>query len=240
MASFGRYGSQSYAPSAPSLPEEQSYGSGIPPPPATANSYAHQPHSHGHGIGYGQDCSYERSGFSPGTHPDVIRSFQMADSDRSGFIDENELQQALSSGYQRFSLGTIRLLMFLFKNPNEHFRIGPKEFAALWGCLGQWRAIFERFDKDRSGKISLTELRDALYSIGYVIPQPVLQLLISKYDNGGGQRDELNFDSFLECGMIVKGLTEKFKEKDPRYAGTATLSYDTFMSMVIPFIVSYN
>lgn len=126
MASFGRYGSQSYAPSAPSLPEEQSYSSDIPPPPppATANNYAHQTHSHGHGIGYDQDYSYARSGFPPGTHADVIRSFQMVDSDRSGFIDENELQQALSSGYQRFSLGTIRLLMFLFKNPNEPLRIG--------------------------------------------------------------------------------------------------------------------
>lgn len=48
----------------------------------------------------------------------------MVDRDRSGFIDENELQQALSSGYQRFSLSTIRLLMFLFKNPHDSLRIG--------------------------------------------------------------------------------------------------------------------
>lgn len=54
----------------------------------------------------------------------MIRSFEMVDRDRSGFIDENELQQALSSGYQRFSLSTIRLLMFLFKNPHDSLRIG--------------------------------------------------------------------------------------------------------------------
>lgn len=48
----------------------------------------------------------------------------MVDRDRSGFIDESELQLALSSGYQRFSLDTIRLLMFLFKNPRESLRIG--------------------------------------------------------------------------------------------------------------------
>lgn len=128
MASFGRYGSQSYAPSAPSLPEE-----GVPshPLPTAANSYGQhqQTHSHGHGIGYGQDYSYGHSDFPPGTSPDVLRSFQMVDRDRSGFIDENELQQALSSGYQRFSLGTIRLLMFLFKNPNDPFKIG--EFLLL-------------------------------------------------------------------------------------------------------------
>jgi len=73
---------------------------------------------------YGQVGSYGQSEFPPGTHPDVIRSFQMVDRDRSGFIDENELQQALSSTYQRFCLRTIRLLMFLFKNPRDPLRIG--------------------------------------------------------------------------------------------------------------------
>ncbi|KAG2674418.1 hypothetical protein I3843_13G119100 [Carya illinoinensis] len=188
--------------------------------------------------GYGE--SYEQWGFPPGTHVDVIRSFQMVDRDRSGFIDDAELQQALSSAYQRFSLRTIRLLIFLFKNPNDPLRIGPKEFAALWSCLGQWRGIFDRYDKDRSGKIDLFELRDALYGIGYAIPASILQLLISKYENGGGGRVELNFDSFVECGMILKGLTDKFKEKDPKHSGLATFSYDAFMSMVIPFLVSYD
>lgn len=132
----------------------------------------------------------------------------MVDRDRSGFIDENELQQALSAGYQRFSLRTIRLLMFLFKNPQDSLRIGPKEFTELWSCLGQWRGIFERFDRDRSRKIDSMELRDALYSLGYAIPPSVLQVLISRYEDGSGRRVELTFDSFVECGMIVKVSNE--------------------------------
>ncbi|CAN6560072.1 unnamed protein product [Malus baccata var. baccata] len=234
----------------------------------------------------------------------------MVDRDRSGYIDENELQQALSSGYQRFSLRTIRLLIFLFKSPTDSLRVGPKEFAALWTCLGQWRhaagtiarieahlfnvwvtqlrlvihcqsampflgvrdsecyltsclseenvfrfykidpmfsllqtvtlnyglnlklqSIFERYDKDGSGKIDSMELRDALYSLGLAMPPSVLQLLISKYDDGSGRRVELNFDSFVECGMIVRGLTDRFKEKDRRYTGSANFGYDEFMSM---------
>ncbi|KAL7173954.1 hypothetical protein ACSBR2_033251 [Camellia fascicularis] len=217
-----------YAPSAPPVPD--AHGS-----PQQHQPYPPPNYYYGAQSSYG---SHGHSGFPPGTHPEVIRSFQMVDKDRSGFIDESELQQALSSGYQRFSLRTIRLLMFLFKNPNDSLRIGPKEFAALWSCLGQWRAIFERFDRDRSGKIDATELRDALYSLGYAIPPSVLQVLISRYDGGSGRKVELNFDSFVECGMIVKGLTEKFKEKDPRYTGSAMLTYDTFMSMIIPFLVS--
>ncbi|KAA8544247.1 hypothetical protein F0562_022259 [Nyssa sinensis] len=213
-----------YNPSAPTMPESAGPGHPYHSPP---NYYAQ--------ANYGQ---YGYPSFPPGTHSDVIRSFQMVDKDRSGFIDETELQQALSSGYQRFSLRTIRLLMFLFKNPNDSLRIGPKEFAALWSCIGQWRVIFERYDRDRSGKIDAFELRDALYSLGFAIPASVLQILISRYDDGSGRRVELNFDSFIECGMIVKGLTEKFKEKDTRYSGSATLTYDTFMSMIIPFLVS--
>ncbi|KAK9938872.1 hypothetical protein M0R45_015587 [Rubus argutus] len=247
MASNGKYGSNPYAPSAPSLPE--SYGQQQEPqyysttssyrPPAS-NYYGQQYSQYGSGYGQGSSYSYGQSGFPPGTDPAVISSFQMVDKDRSGFIDENELQQALSSGYQRFSLRTIRLLMFLFKNPGGSLTVGPKEFAALWSCLGEWRTIFQRYDRDRSGKIDLMELRDALYGLGLAVPPSVLQLLTSKYEDGSGRRVELNFDSFVECGMIVKGLTEKFKEKDPRYTGSATFSYDAFMSMVIPFLVSYN
>ncbi|KAH7541757.1 probable calcium-binding protein CML48 isoform X2 [Ziziphus jujuba] len=258
MASFGRYGSHSHTPSAPSLPEDQNNNNNntikipsfLPPQPhaqqqqqqqqqQTHASYSH----HVHANAYSQPAGGYSSDFPPETHPDVIRSFQMVDRDGSGYIDENELQHALSSsGYQRFSLGTIRLLIFLFTNPSHPgpLRIGLREFSALWSCLGHWRAIFEKFDGDRSGKINVMELRDALYSIGYAIPPPVLQLLISKYGNESGQRGELNFDSFVECAMIVKGLTEKFKEKDPGYTGAATFSYDAFMSMVIPFIASYN
>lgn len=62
-------------------------------------------------------------------------------------------------------------------------------------CL---QAIFERFDKDRSGKIDATELRDALYSLGYMVPPSVLEVLISRYTDGSGRRPELSFDSFVE------------------------------------------
>ncbi|KAK9153671.1 hypothetical protein Sjap_001151 [Stephania japonica] len=239
-----------YQPSAPSMPENYA-----PDPPTSLNSSSHELYgNHGYsqsanqGVqsNYGYSSSYssygypnvggQSGGFAPGTHPEIVRSFQMVDKNRSGFIEERELEEALSMNYQKFSLRTVRLLMFLFKK-GDSLKIGPNEFAALWNCLGEWRAIFERFDKDRSGKIDLTELRDALYSLGYAVPPSVLQVLMSKYDNGSGRRVELNFDSFVECGMIVKGLTEKFKEKDKRYTGSATLTYDEFLRMIIPFLI---
>ncbi|CAN4119214.1 unnamed protein product [Withania somnifera] len=206
----------------------------------SAPPFTYTPYGLGSSYGYYQNTPNYASFFPPGTDPQVIQSFQMVDRDHSGFVEDKELQEALTSGYQRFSLRTIRLLIFLFKNPSEYFpRIGPKEFAALWSCLGQWRSMFERFDRVRSGKIDATELRDALYCLGYMMSPSVLEILISRYTDGSGRRPELCFDSFVECEMVVKGLTEKFKEKDTCYTGCAKLTYDEFMSMILPFIVSY-
>ncbi|KZV52582.1 hypothetical protein F511_30970 [Dorcoceras hygrometricum] len=272
-------GNQSYSPSAPPAPDPQQPMLAHPyhPPPAQNPAMSYAPSSypqsstafgsgptpppHGFGSYPYQQPQNVYSSFPPGTHPDVVRSFQMVDRNQNGYIEEVELQQALSWNYQKFSLRTLRLLIFLFRDRRESsYRIvsldvyilflvafefivfrgkGPKEFAELWNCLGQWRAMFERFDRDRSGKIDAMELRDALYSLGFALPPSVLQVLISRYDDGSGRRRvELNFDSFVESGMIVKGLTEKFKEKDPGYTGSAMLTYDTFMSMLIPFLVS--
>ncbi|KAL3850303.1 hypothetical protein ACJIZ3_012185 [Penstemon smallii] len=218
-----------------------SFGSGPTPPPQGYGSFGSGPAPPSQGYGYYPHQQQQQnyySSFPPGTHPDVIRSYQMVDRNQNGYIEEAELQEALSMSYQRFSIRTLRFLIFLFKNHAESSsKIGPKEFAEVWSCLSQWRAIFERFDRDRSGKIDAMELRDCLYSLGYALPPSVLQVLISKYDDGSGRRVELNFDSFVECGMIVKGLTEKFKEKDQRYTGSATLNYETFMSMIIPFLI---
>ncbi|CAA0810694.1 Probable calcium-binding protein CML48 [Striga hermonthica] len=258
MASHRTGGTQPSAPPAPDTEQPRVGYPYQPPPSGLSSPYAPVAHTHSSGAGgsFGPDPTrppqgygyypyppppqhHVYSSFPPGTHPDVVRSFQMVDRNQNGYIEENELQEALAWNYQKFSRRTLRFLIFLFRNSQESFsRIGPKEFVDIWSCLGQWRSIFERFDRDRSGKIDATELRDALYSLGYALPPSVLQVLISKYDDGSGRKVELSFDSFVECGMIVKGLTEKFKEKDLRYTGSATLSYDTFMSIIIPFLVS--
>lgn len=58
------------------------------------------------------------SQFPPGTDPNVAACFHAADRDGSGFIDDKELQQALSSYNQSFSLRTVHLLMYLFTGTN--------------------------------------------------------------------------------------------------------------------------
>ncbi|CAA6660664.1 unnamed protein product [Spirodela intermedia] len=237
MEPFGRYSSQSYAPSAPPLPPEQQQS-----PSPSQQQKLERFLSSSSGLSYGElprpspaasSGAYYGYGAVPGAG-----GGSAVDRDGSGFIDEMELQSALSQGNQKFGLRTVRLLMFLFMDPRFPSKIGPTEFAAIWDCIGKWRATFERFDRDRSGEIDSRELRDALLSLGYAVPDSVIQVILSKYKSSSRQGGAaLNFDSFVECGMIVKGLTESFKEKDPQCTGSAKLTYDAFMSMVVPFIV---
>ena len=107
----------------PSSSSSFSYG-GYPPPPAAA--YPPPPAqaaASGFGSGYGYGSGYGSGfvpvAFPPGTHPEVERAFRSADRDCSGAIDERELQGALSSAYHRFSIRTVRLLMFLFNDASS-------------------------------------------------------------------------------------------------------------------------
>lgn len=218
------------APSAPYAPAEK-------PPKEGKHQYA-SPSAYPEPPPYGSPfAGLLPSAFAPGTDPSIIACFQAADQDGSGFIDDKELQRALSSYNQMFSLGTVHLLMFSFTNTSVR-RIGTKEFTSLFYSLQNWRAIFERFDRDRSGKIDPSELREALLSLGFAVSPVVLDLLVSKFDRSGGKNKAIEYDNFIECCLIVKGLTEKFKEKDRALTGSATFTYEEFMLTVLSFLIA--
>lgn len=63
---------------------------------------------------------------------------------------------------------------------------------------GTMQGIFDRYDRDRSGKIDSRELTEALRSIGYAVPPSVIELLIANYNNGVPSNGALDFDNFVE------------------------------------------
>ncbi|KAM0869177.1 hypothetical protein ACQ4PT_040848 [Festuca glaucescens] len=203
--SYGGGGGGGYG--APPSSQPPSYGGGGYGAPPSGQSYGAPPPSsspYGAGGGYGSPfAALVPSAFPPGTDPNVVACFQAADRDGSGAIDDKELQSALSGYNQSFSLRTVHLLMYLFTNSNVR-RIGPKEFTSVFYSLQNWRSIFERFDRDRSGKIDASELRDALLSLGYSVSPTVLDLLVSKFDKTGGMSKAVEYDNFIECCLTVK------------------------------------
>ena len=64
--------------------------------------------------------------------------------------------------------------------------------------LGTLQEIFERYDRDRSGKIDVSELRDALYGLGFSVSPVIFDLLVSKFDKTGGKSKAIEYDNFIE------------------------------------------
>lgn len=129
-------------PSAPYASPYSSSSSGGPNKPPKD-----EPYSHGGGGGgyppsvpppYGSPfASLVPSAFPPGTDPSVVACFQLADQDGSGLIDDKEMQRALSSYNQSFSLRTVHLLMYHFTSTNVK-KIGTLSLTFFPFSLYNW------------------------------------------------------------------------------------------------------
>lgn len=73
----------------------------------------------------------------------------------------------------------------------------------MFYSLQNWRANFEKFDRDRSGRIDALELREALLSLGFSVSPFVLDLLVLKFDKTGGMNKAIEYDHFIEYVSIT-------------------------------------
>lgn len=68
------------------------------------------------------------------------------------------------------------------------------------------QAMFEKVDRDRSGKIDTNELREALMSLGFAVSPVVLDLLVTKFDKTGGKSKAVEYDNFIEYVLMIVPL----------------------------------
>ena len=100
--------------------------------------------------------------------------------------------------------------------------------SGLWGFLGAWRSLFDRFDEDQSGYISYDEYSNALVSFGYRLSPTFVTLLFRTYDKSGG--NSMSFDLFVQSCIILKRMTDVFKKYDDDRDGYITLSFEEFLT----------
>jgi hypothetical protein len=61
--------------------------------------------------------------------------------------------------------------------------LGYIEFERLLGTLESWRRVFEAADRDRSGRLSGPEVKASIRSLGFSLPEPVLDTIYLAYDD---------------------------------------------------------
>ncbi|GAA5994044.1 hypothetical protein JCM5350_000058 [Sporobolomyces pararoseus] len=198
------FSSSSSKPS-PSKPTPTSQS---PYPPAHTLQQSASPHAYG---GQPQQTTMQyQQPYPPqaSSEPPLRTWFDAVDLDRSGFITQIELKQALVNGdWQPFDDETVKMLMRLF-DVDGSGTIGFNEFQGLWNYIKEWQSyvqsflyycpylenrvlsseksknyrVFRQFDRDRSGTIENMELSNALATFGYQLSPQLIQLLQRKYN----------------------------------------------------------
>lgn len=88
------------------------------------------------------------------------------------------------------------------RTPVSRANVPP--YSALWSFLTSWRHLFDRFDIDHSGTISLSEFSSALTAFGYRLSPAYVGELFEAYDVRG--RRVLSFDMFVQACISLKRM----------------------------------
>lgn len=163
--------------------------------------------------------------------------FRAANVSHSGALTEMELGSALVNGdYTSFHPQTVKMMIRMFDRDGNG-AITFDEFVSLWRYLAAWRELFERFDEDRSGRISLHEFEKALIAFGYRLSLPFVSVLFATFESKGRRRnvgpgasDGMSFDLFVQACISLRRMTEVFKRYDDDRDGYITVSFEEFLT----------
>ncbi|KAM9383619.1 peflin [Pholidichthys leucotaenia] len=168
----------------------------------------------------------------PGVNPEAYQWFQTVDTDHSGFINLKELKQALvNSNWSAFNDETCLMMINMFDKTRSG-RIDLFGFSALWDFMQRWRAVFQQYDKDRSGTISGNELHQALAQMGYKLTPQFSEALVRRFPMQRGQPG-IQLDRFIQVCTQLQTMTQVFQERDTGRTGNVRLSYEDFLSSAI-------
>lgn len=115
------------------------------------------------------------------------------------------------------------------------------EFVSLWKYLAAWRELFDRFDEDRSGRISLQEFEKALVAFGYRLSPQFVSVLFTAFESKTRHmtappkspvpdRNGMSFDLFVQACISLKRMTDVFKRYDDDRDGYITVSFEEFLT----------
>ncbi|CAG8229596.1 unnamed protein product [Penicillium salamii] len=167
--------------------------------------------------------------------------FRAANFSHSGTLTENELGSALVNGdYTSFHPRTVRLMIRMFDRDGSG-TINFDEFVSLWRYLAAWRELFDRFDEDRSGRISKAEFENALVAFGYRLSPKFIGVIFGVFEAKGKQmhtskdpvRQGMSFDLFVQACISLKRMTDVFKRYDEDRDGYITLSFEEALTEIL-------
>ncbi|VUZ41750.1 unnamed protein product [Hymenolepis diminuta] len=159
--------------------------------------------------------------------PKIAECFRSVDRDRSGYINAEELQAALSNGIGTpFDITCLSLMISLFDQDNNG-TISFDEFGQLYKYITDWQNVFRQHDRDASGSIDFNEFTQSLIYFGYRFSPQFVQWLMMRFDK---QRlNKMGFDKYIYIMVCLQILTKSFSALDTQRRGVVTMSFEQFL-----------
>ena len=136
----------------------------------------------------------------------------------------------MNGDWTAFDQRTVEMMIRMFDSDRSG-TIGFEEFCGLWSFLASWRELFDRFDDDGNGYISLEEFRRALKAFKYRVTPGFVEAFFATY----AKRDTgvMTFDLFVQACISLKRMTDIFKRYDDDRDGYITLSFEDFVIEIL-------
>lgn len=178
----------------------------------------------------------------------LFEIFSDVDTDHNGRIDRTELQGALvNSDFSQFHSDTVKALIRLFDR-SQSGSVDFQEFTFLWRYLADWRKLFAQFDADRSETINFVEFKAALLAFGYKLSPEFVHTLFHQFSNvppapapapapaqapmrpkPADAEHQMSFDMFVQACIVLKRITDSFKQFDTNRNGVITITFEDFL-----------
>jgi len=162
--------------------------------------------------------------------------FAAVDRDRSGTITASELA-TMQFGGKTFSINTAKMLLSVF-DQDRSGNIGFFEYCALHKFISGMHVAFLAHDRDRSGRLDVREVCDALSQGGFRFTLPTIQAVMNRFQRRNASYAAppdagLDFETFLQMCAYLGQVKSTFEVKDTDRDGWIRLNLEDLVLLSV-------
>eukprot|EP01025_Chloroclados_australasicus_P067978 TRINITY_DN942_c0_g1_i1.p2 TRINITY_DN942_c0_g1~~TRINITY_DN942_c0_g1_i1.p2 ORF type:complete len:170 (+),score=21.74 TRINITY_DN942_c0_g1_i1:146-655(+) len=160
-------------------------------------------------------------------HVHIQQVFNEVDHDNDGQIRAEELQIALKGRGLHFSLQNIASMIRLHDmNENDTMSLG--EFELLYEFLKYCQNIFNVFDADEDGYLTIQETIEVIREEGYNIEKEALQTLVTIFD--ADHSSLIQMEEFIRIILFLRHASIEFARNDHQNSGQVDFTFGSFLA----------
>ncbi|XP_034007539.1 calpain-2 catalytic subunit-like [Trematomus bernacchii] len=126
-----------------------------------------------------------------------------------------------------FSLPTCRNMVNMLDKDGTG-KLGLVEFKILWTKIEKYLTVYRDKDVDNSGTMSSAEMRSAVEEAGFLLNNPLHQILVARYSEPDLTID---FDNFVGCLVRLEAMFNTFSVLDTDQSGSIELTLLQWLSV---------